>query len=360
MTWNHADATTTREHPAARPDRRSRVRGSLLGGAIGDALGGAVESESLDEIRGRFGGDGITDFAPAFGRRGAITDDTQMMLFTADGLIRSRYLGDRATEVDVRQALRRAYLRWLDTQERTHVTAADDQAAGWLGRQMFLYARRSPESTCLSALHNGGRGTVSRPTNDSKDNAGVVRVAPIGLVVDEPFQAAVDAAALTHGHPSGYLAAGAFAELIAQLVQGATVEQAAWAARSRTSVEGGSVEVVDALDQAMALAADSSVSVTDAIAKLGEGWVADEALAIAVYCSLVADDIRQGLVYAVNHDGDSACTGSMTGTILGALLGDAELPLDLVSELEGAYVIEQVADDLASDDRPNLLRYPPG
>lgn len=62
-----------------------QVRGSLLGGAVGDALGAAVEFQSLAEIRSRFGPAGILDYAPAFGRLGAITDDTQMTLFTAEG-----------------------------------------------------------------------------------------------------------------------------------------------------------------------------------------------------------------------------------------------------------------------------------
>ena len=48
-------------------------RGCLLGGAVGDALGAPVEFLSLTEIRERFGSDGIAEFAPAFGRVGAIT-----------------------------------------------------------------------------------------------------------------------------------------------------------------------------------------------------------------------------------------------------------------------------------------------
>ena len=66
-----------------------RVRGCLLGGAVGDALGTLVEFLSLDEIRQRFGPQGVTGYEPAYGRRGAITDDTQMTLWTAEGLLRA-------------------------------------------------------------------------------------------------------------------------------------------------------------------------------------------------------------------------------------------------------------------------------
>ena len=56
----------------------ARTRGCLLGGAAGDALGAPVELLSLAEIRQRYGPQGITACAEAYGRLGAITDDTQM------------------------------------------------------------------------------------------------------------------------------------------------------------------------------------------------------------------------------------------------------------------------------------------
>ncbi len=61
----------------------SHFQGCLLGGAVGDALGAAVEFDSLEKIRSKFGSEGIRDPAPSYGRTGAITDDTQMTLFTA-------------------------------------------------------------------------------------------------------------------------------------------------------------------------------------------------------------------------------------------------------------------------------------
>jgi hypothetical protein len=65
----------------------------LLGGAVGDALGAPVEFLSLAQIRSHFGSAGIRDFAEAYGRVGAITDDTQMTLFTAEGLLRATVRG---------------------------------------------------------------------------------------------------------------------------------------------------------------------------------------------------------------------------------------------------------------------------
>ena len=70
---------------------RDRLRGSLLAGAVGDALGAPVEFMRLTDIQKEFGPDGIADYVPCYGRLGAITDDTQMTLFTADGLLRAYY-----------------------------------------------------------------------------------------------------------------------------------------------------------------------------------------------------------------------------------------------------------------------------
>src|SRR5439155_11342308 len=96
--------------------------------------------------------------------------------------------------------------------------------SGWLITQEFLHCRRAPGHTCLSALQARYRlATPENPINDSKGCGGVMRVAPIGLVSDKAFDLACDAAALTHGHPAGWLAAGAFADIIAQVIRGASL-----------------------------------------------------------------------------------------------------------------------------------------
>jgi ADP-ribosylglycohydrolase len=65
----------------------------------------------LAEIRDRFGPAGVTGYVHAYGRTGAITDDTQMTLFTAGALIRTRCLPGGSGQTDV-PALWRAYQRW--------------------------------------------------------------------------------------------------------------------------------------------------------------------------------------------------------------------------------------------------------
>lgn len=101
--------------PDTKPSLHQRISGCLLGGAVGDALGAPIEFISLGEIRRQFGVSGIRDYAPAYGRIGAITDDTQMTLFTAEGLLRAwvRHAGKGiCNTVGV---IHHAYLRWLLT-----------------------------------------------------------------------------------------------------------------------------------------------------------------------------------------------------------------------------------------------------
>ncbi|PWS46023.1 ADP-ribosylglycohydrolase, partial [Streptomyces sp. FT05W] len=85
---------------------------------------------------------------------------------------------------------------------------------------------------------------------------------------------------------------------------------------------------------------------------LGAGWVAEEALAVAVYCALVlpgAGDVAEALLLAVNHSGDSDSTGAICGNLLGAHHGDVRLPATWLAVTEGRSVIAEVADDLCME-----------
>ena len=324
----------------------------LLGGAIGDALGAAVEFISRAEILSRFGPDGITDYAPAYGGKGKITDDTQMTLFTAEGLLRGRMRGVSKGIAGFDHTVANAYLRWLATQgyECRAVTVEKD---GWLFQQRELHSQRAPGMTCLSALRDYP-GVPETAGNDSKGCGGGMRVAPVGLYwrtfngnsgLERVFEDGCMCAGLTHGHPSGYLTGGVLAVLIFELLNDKTLLDALGAAKTLLVAERGHEETLAALDKTVEL------SQTDkphhiAIRELGEGWVAEEALTISVYCALVAESFEQGIVLAVNHDGDSDSTGAITGNILGAMHGTGVIPQRWLEPLELRDVIEAVASDL--------------
>jgi ADP-ribosylglycohydrolase len=222
--------------------RRARIRGCLLGGAIGDALGNPVEFLSLDGIRSTHGPKGVTGPVPVGGGVvGQITDDTQMTLFTTEGLIRAhaRYMSYGLGGAEV-QLVREAYLRWLDTQNHPSPPPPAEglhHRDGWLREQPWLYARRAPGNACLSGLQAGHApnswaeitGAPGPVNPDSKGCGTVMRSAPFGLLgldAATAFAWAARCAQITHGHPTGYYAAGTFAAITGHLLDGESMEGA--------------------------------------------------------------------------------------------------------------------------------------
>lgn len=340
-----------------------RYRGCLLGGAVGDALGGPIEFESLEAIRRRFGEDGITEFA---GESGKITDDTQMTLFTAEGCIRSWHrMSDRGV-CSPRDVIENSYQRWLATQGEPKKNDAwfDD---GWLMHVPEMNHRRAPGTTCIGALK------ARSGENDSKGCGGVMRVAPVGLWraggVDSAqiFELGSDTAKITHGHPSGYLSAGFLAVVISDISAGVGLNASIKHAVGYLITQRGHEEVLGAINAARELALLGNPT-AEGVESLGEGWVAEEALAIGLYCSLVANSFESGVTLAVNHSGDSDSTGSITGQILGAMVGVASIPDKWLGKLELQDTIDVISRDLHSISPGNSYplsatalqhRYPP-
>ena len=333
-----------------------RIYGCLLGGACGDALGAPVEFLSRKEIAARYGAEGIMKFDRAYGGIGLITDDTQMTLFTVEGLIRSQVCGAIRGICHPPTIVHRAYLRWLVTQDESFqafpAIEKTERIDGWLVREKRLWASRAPGNTCLSALRTArkARQFAARADNDSKGCGTVMRDAPFGLFrYDDPslaFKWAVETAWTTHGHPSARYSSGALAVIIAHVTQGESLSDAVDRALAMLAGEAQADEVRAALGRAVVLS--RAPDWRERLPELGEGWVAEEALAIAVLCAMAATEGREAIVAAVNHSGDSDSTGAITGNIVGALNGTASLPAEWVAAVELRDVIETVSRDLAA------------
>ncbi|HEU5475302.1 MAG TPA: ADP-ribosylglycohydrolase family protein [Actinophytocola sp.] len=343
---------------------QDQVLGSIMAGAVGDALGGPVEFLSIEQIRQEFGAAGATDFVDEYGGRGRVTDDTQMTLFTMEGLVRAS-VGRRRGGGDLRSTVQHAYQRWLHTQGVAWERARGkfDQAAaadGWLVQCAELHARRAPGNTVLGALTAFASGAPSpsptRPANDSKGCGAVMRSAPVALWADstaEVFSSAAELGALTHGHPSGYLSAGALAVIVHQILRGADLLAAVDVARAELSGWPDYGETDQALVAAVRVAAEGRPAPETIESRLGGGWVGEEALAIGVCAALVSRDLADGLLLAVNHSGDSDSTGSICGNILGARDGIHAIPHRWLAELELRDVTKRLTLDLLTELGPN-------
>jgi ADP-ribosylglycohydrolase len=276
-----------------------------------------------------------------------------MALFTAEGLIRAAVREGGKGWCDLPTVVHRAYVRWLRTQGydppklESEIVIDEWLTDGWLIGLRALWSPRAPGNTCLSALRNTKK--MGEPAmNNSKGCGGVMRVAPVGLVVDGEgvFELGSQTAALTHGHPSGYLSAGFMALLIEEIVSGTSLADSIQIAKLKLITQPDHEEVFVAVENAEMLA-QSAASHAKPVT-LGQGWVAEEALAIAVYCALAAPNFEEAVVLAVNHSGDSDSTGAIAGNICGALYGAAAIPARWLDQLELRHEISAIADDLAA------------
>ena len=376
----HTDLPETSNHGGYEMNSRrseGHYTGCLLGGACGDALGWPVEFENLERIRQMTDQDGVTGMTPGKDGLYEITDDTQMTLFTAEGLLRALNSARAAgSPPDFVAALKRSYLCWLATQgERGAESYPKGEAAGWLLGVEGLHEERGPGNTCLSALRATRFSGKDIAANDSKGCGGVMRAAPAGLLASRlsgedicsaaglAFEMGWQSAAITHGNPSGYFPAAVLAATIACIVRGESIQSGVERSLGLLKGRQDSGETTAAVQSALDLAQDRSlVPSPETVQTLGAGWIGSEALAIGLYCALVAgDDFARGVRLAVNHSGDSDSTGSITGNLMGVLLGAKSIPPEWLAALELGDVIRQVASDLlvgVEETADWLIKYP--
>ncbi len=304
----------------------------LVAAALGDALGAPVEFMSIGEIQARYGEKGLRELVPAFGFKGAVTDDTQMAIATAKAIITAH-----ESEQGLIDCLRDAYLEWLKSQ--------NDPAN-----------RRAPGNTCLSALKKQRVNPTPTADNDSWGCGGVMRAHPVGLAFSGDPQMAFEigyfSAALTHGHPRATLPAGMFAAIIAKLLLGTDIEDAVAESmrlvRDYGNQEDTLDEVREALDtagsevektlseiQQAVYAAESNVTDLGYIESTEGGWRGDTALAIGIFCCIRhEDDPLEALFASINHSGDSDSTGTICGAMLGTMYDLDWIPPDWLDVLE--------------------------
>lgn len=323
------------------------IRGSLMAGAAGDAIGYPVEFMSRNAILARYGDKGITEFKLDSDGKALVSDDTQMTLFTANGMLMGLTRGYmRGIGGDPKDYVDGAYIDWYYTQTVNKKSERDDFHYTWLRDLPELAHRRAPGITCLNACESllAHRDVE----NNSKGCGGIMRVAPMGLL-DASFkesggsgfyyktvylaEAGAHIARVTHLHPLGYLPAALMTLLLSRIVP-----------LTPDEVKESIIDIInDGLDVMMNMygndyakykeylraltlkavnLAHSNISDIQAIMQLGEGWTAEEAWAISLYCVIRhVDNMKEAIIAAVNHDGDSDSTGSITGNIMGAIYG---------------------------------------
>lgn len=358
------------------------IRGSLMAGAAGDALGYEVEFMSRSSILSRFRENGITKFALDSNGKALISDDTQMTLFTANGMLMGltrgymRGIGGRPEKyVDG------AYLDWYYTQTgKKREMLIDDWHPTWLRDLPEMAQLRAPGNTCLRACESMFRG--EKVQNNSKGCGGIMRVAPMALLnagyasrnekcysIEDLAVAGGEIAECTHKHSLGFLPASLLTVLLYKVIPMSPMQVS-------EEIDGIVADVVNILDRiykgkyesdklflkeltgkAVHLA-HSNMSDAEAISELGEGWVAEETWAIALFCAIRhIDSVENAIIASVNHNGDSDSTGSVCGNIMGAIYGYEHIKernifcpagKNFEDTLELSEIILALADDLST------------
>lgn len=322
---------------------RALIRASLFGGAIGDALGAEIEFWSLDRILTRFP-NGVDRILPHDGVPAAITDDTQMTLFTAEGLIRAVVRGQSKGICHPPSEVHHALMRWFATQGETGRIVGIDRRG--LIADPRLNRRRAPGNTCLSALRES-RNFGDRAMNASKGCGTIMRVAPIGLFLPDQIDSLADhCSQLTHGHQTGRDAARAFAHLLALVLGGGSLSE------SLRKVQDMRFDAatLGAIRAACAAPTDGKPQTVES---LGGGWVAEEALSIALYAARTATGFEHGLRIAVTHSGDSDSTGAIAGNLLGLMFSGQVMAHPWRRQIECADLIDRLAGDLHAAKYPD-------
>ncbi|CAM3649586.1 ADP-ribosylglycohydrolase family protein [Kibdelosporangium persicum] len=305
--------------------------GWMRGAAIGGALGASVRFNTPADIVKRYGPHGPMQFIDVFGKPGAITSDTQLMLLALDGIVRAHVRATWYERTDPVNEVALGMRRWLVMEQD-----------GWFPRANELFERRWADRTTVEAIRHymrtGTFGTIDKPLNDSQGSSALLRAGGAALWstdLHEVFEIGARIAAMTHGHPNAYLAAGAYAVMIQYCLRTRNLIRAIDAARDELTRWKGHEPVHEALTRVVDAQFDPAKKFDPAtMESFGDSTTAIGALAIAARAAISEHRFEYVVGRAITIAGDSAATGALAGSLYGIAGGGNYLPEELVAEVE--------------------------
>jgi ADP-ribosylglycohydrolase len=329
----------------------------MLGLAYGDCLGGPVEFSTEKKARKVYGRKLNRWSLP---RNGRVTDDTQMALAVGEAVGEALYVKDTSVHY-VMDQLVNELITWYLSPDNTY--------------------DRAPGGTCMTACRKLTEGHHWLASTDphSKGCGANMRVAPVGLVdslsVEHRSGIAQLQAAMTHGHPTALIASDVTQQAVWLLNHGTAPRQLLvelmdychsrlgqyheawlgplWRAGNHFSnpngyVNAGWYEVHNALVKVNRALKKPHLMKLDPSLVTGEGWVAEECLATALYCFLqYPDDPMKALHRSLLTKGDTDSLAAMTGTFVGAYHGEGAFPKAWQERIEYQRRLLRVADQLS-------------
>ena len=299
------------------PYLEKELRGYLFGTACADALGRPVEHLTLEQIKMKYGEKGILELLPS----SPWTDDTQLMLVLARGLLR----GAELEVPELMGKIAEELVLWLD--EPDLGAGATTRGAALSLKDGIPWSKSGISSkTCGSLMRAGIIGFVYR-----KNPEKLIKVAQISGLI-------------THSHPVSEAASIAGSYAVKLALDG--LEPREMFKLLLEVTQGISQEFTQALENSYYMAY-SGIGDKEGLKKLGQGWYADETFALAYFCILrYPNDYKKAVQTAVNITGDSDSVASVAGGILGARLGIEAIPVSWIEALKEKEILEKMVGPL--------------
>lgn len=294
-----------------------QAKAILFGLALGDTLGYPTEFSSLSAIKNEYGENGIQDLPdPAL-----YTDDTQMTLALTEGLLDVGLDADLDSQM---KAIGKRFVEWAHSPDNN----------------------RAPGTTCMKGVRRFENGTSWKDSGvaDSKGCGSAMRVATIGYLYQHNDHKLRDIALysgmITHGHLTAQAASIGGAYLIKLALDQVPLSE--WMSKLVEFTAGISDEFNSAILRVGHVLAWGSEEY--ALKHIGEGWVGEEAIALALYCVMrYPDDYLACIRRGANTNGDSDSVASIAGGISGARLGLDAIPSEWRERCENADYLNDLA-----------------
>ena len=334
--------------------KQNEMKSVLLSMAVGDAMGHTIDRRSLEEIRRDYGPNGLLGYDLVNGYAD-ITSYTQLAAFTANGLLLGLTRGKAQGRMSILMRYITAAIReWSRSQE----FSLPEKKVCWLSGVPEIKRKFCMDNRMLDALSKDTLGSLEEIRYRSNHPGSLTTAVPIALLrkelelyPDEVDRLAAEVIALTHGEPEAYLSGAALAHLLCLLLDEPEIPLAEQVHKTIDAItlqfgQGG--KLCELLQLALTLSVSPGVSAMEAMETLGCRTAA-EALAGAVYTAATSGrDFDKAVITAVNHSGRSSAVGAIAGALMGARMGDEELPEFYLESLEAANALTELADDMSS------------
>lgn len=308
--------------------KQEKIEQIILAGALGDAFGYEIEFYNTAKIKLFYGENGLIDY-PVKNNHLFVSDDTQMTLFCQQACYSYLNLNHLQFTQQIQEKLitqiNEKYCNWYQTQ--TYKFKSHYDYENELMNFESLWALRAPGNTCLSALERGGNGRISvlSNINNSKGCGGIMRVAPIAFLeadIETIFDLGAKQAALTHGHPDGYLSSAYFATVLNLIAKDYDTLDSLNIANEILKKYKSHENFLNQIMHLQHLISEDKTYYAEELNKqLGECWVGDEAFTVAFYCFIKAKNFEDCLILASNHNGDSDSTATLAAQLYAAKYG---------------------------------------